>query len=356
MSKEHIRVAISLGDYNGIGPEVILKALSNPRITEFCTPVVYASSKVIAFYKKLLGLHDMHFHFAKGPEQIHHKKINLLLCWEEETNITPGEPSAEAGNYAFRSLEAAVNDLKEGRMDILVTAPLDKSTVNTPERPFSGHTGYLAETDEAASHMMILVCDELRVGLVTGHLPLKEVAAQLTRERVVESLKTLNQSLKKDFGITKPRIAVLGLNPHAGDQGLLGKEEEEIIVPAIEDVNADGLYVFGPYPSDGFFGSGQYRKFDAVLAMYHDQGLIPFKLLGFENGVNYTAGLSYIRTSPDHGTAYAIAGKGVALEDSFRNALYLAIDLHRRRHQIEAMESDPLAYTPLRRERFRMDF
>lgn len=356
MSKEHIKVAISIGDYNGVGPEVVLKALSNPKITEFCTPCIYASPKLMSFYKKQLGLHDMNLHYANTPEQVHHKKVNLMVVWEEETNIQAGTASQESGDYAFKSLEAAVKDIEEGKMDVLVTAPLDKSTVNRADRPFHGHTDYLAQMNNASNHMMLLVCDEMRVGLATGHVPLKEVAGKLSKEGLLKSIDALNTSLKEDFGITKPRIAVLGLNPHAGDNGLLGDEEEKFILPAVKESVENGVYAFGPYPSDGFFGSDEFKKFDGILAMYHDQGLIPFKLLGFEDGVNFTAGLSYIRTSPDHGTAYAIAGQGIAIESSLRNAIYLAVDLHRKRKRLEEWNEDPLKFTPLRRERFRMDF
>lgn len=356
MSKESIRVAISIGDFNGIGVEVVLKALSNPKITEMCTPCIYGSSKVISFYKKMLNLHDMHLNIVKSASQIHTRKLNLISCWEEETPINPGTPSEEAGAYAFKALEAAVRDIKNGEMDVLVTAPLDKSTVNRSERPFNGHTEYLAESDNAARHMMLLVCDDLRVGLVTGHVPLKEVASKINKERIMDAIAMLHDTLKSDFGLTKPRIAVLGLNPHAGDQGLLGDEETKFILPAVKDAMGVGIYAFGPYPADGFFGSDEFKKFDAVLAMYHDQGLVPFKLLGFEDGVNYTAGLSYVRTSPDHGTAYGIAGQGIAIEASLRNAIYLAIDLHRRRKQIAENSEKPLRFSAMRRERFRMDF
>lgn len=356
MSKEQIKVAISMGDYNGVGVEVILKALSNPKITDFCTPCIYAAPKVISFYKKALNLHEMNLFFAKSSAQVQARKVNLVTCWEEETTIQPGTPTEEAGDYAFKALERATADVKAGLMDVLVTAPLDKSTVNRVERPFSGHTEYLAEEDQAGRHMMLLVCDDLRVGLVTGHVPLKDVSSKISKERIIEAISMLNDTLRSDFGITKPRIAVLGLNPHAGDNGLLGQEEKEFILPALEEAIEAGVYAFGPFPADGFFGTEEFRKFDAVLAMYHDQGLVPFKLLGFEDGVNYTAGLSFVRTSPDHGTAYSIAGQGIAIEASLRNAIYLAVDLHKRRKEIAENGSNPLKFSMLRRERFRMDF
>ncbi len=356
MSKhEHIRVAITLGDMNGIGPEVTLKALSNPKLLDFCTPVLYASPKALSFYKKQLGLHEMNFHFAKTAEQIHHRKLNLVVCWEEEVAIEPGKPSELAGKYALLSLERATADIKAGLVDVMVTAPLDKSTVNTNEVPFSGHTEYLSEADGNEA-LMTLVCDDLRVALVTGHIPLAKVSGVLSRDRIAKRIGMLVSSLQQDFGIAKPRIAILGLNPHAGDRGLLGKEEDELIAPVVAECVKNGTYAFGPYSADGFFGSDQFRKFDAVLAMYHDQGLIPFKFLGFEDGVNFSAGLTFIRTSPDHGTGYDIAGKNVAIESSMRNAIYLAIDLFRKRRQLTEAGEKPLQFTPLKRERFRMDF
>ncbi len=349
-----IKVGISMGDYNGIGMEVILKTISNPDFVKICTPVVYSSPKVFSFYKKAMDLQQFNMHFTNDASDLNFKKPNLVVCWEEETNINPGQISEEAGDYAFRSLELATKDVLEGKIDVLVTAPLDKSTVNRADRPFRGHTEYLAE-QAGSDHLMVLTCDELRVALVTGHVPLSEVAPLITKDRVLDRIKSFEASLKQDFGIVKPRIAVLGLNPHAGDQGLLGKEDAEQILPAVQAASDEGIVVFGPYPGDGIFGSGEFRKFDGVLAMYHDQGLIPFKLMGFEDGVNFTAGLPFVRTSPDHGTAYSIAGKNVAIEASFRNALYLALDVHRKRKNL-ADYPETLKFGPMRRERFRMDF
>jgi len=351
---EAIKVGISLGDYNGIGMEVILKTLNNPDLNKLCTPVLYASPKVFSYYKKLLDMQQLNLKFTNDANQLHDKKSNLVVCWEEETPINPGQASSGSGEYAFRSLERATQDILEGKIDVLVTAPLDKSTVNKADRPFTGHTEYLAQQANS-DHLMVLTCDELRVALVTGHVPLNAVAEKITKDKVLGRIQAFEASLKKDFGIVKPRIAVLGLNPHAGDKGLLGKEDSEQIQPAVKKASESGILAFGPYPADGIFGSGEYKKFDGVLAMYHDQGLIPFKLMGFEDGVNFTAGLPFVRTSPDHGTAYNIAGKNLAVEGSFRNALYLAIDVFRKRKNLEEYPHT-LSFKELRRERFRMDF
>lgn len=353
---EMIRVGITIGDYNGIGVEVVLKALSDLKILDHCLPVVYGSPRVLSFYKKITGLNELNFNFIKTAEQLQAKKLNLVVCWEEETDIKPGEASADAGKYALLAFDRAIQDARDGKIDVIVTAPLDKSTVNTPQTPFKGHTEHIGNAYNVADPLMMLVCNDLKIALVTGHVPLKEVASRLTQERITQKIRKLNDSLKHDFGIPRPRIAVLGLNPHAGDNGLLGKEEEEIIAPAIAEVYREGITVFGPYPADGFFGAAQFRQFDAVLAMYHDQGLIPFKYLGFEDGVNFTAGLPVIRTSPDHGTAYAIAGKNVAIEESMRNAIYMACELYKRRNELAENGKNPLKFMPMKRERFRMEF
>jgi 4-hydroxythreonine-4-phosphate dehydrogenase len=355
MSKLPI-IGISLGDVNGIGPEVVIKTLLDNRIADYCTPVVYGSPKIISYWKKAINHPDFNIHIIKSIDQIHHKKANILVCWEEEVEIKPGEVTEAGGKYAFKSLEAAAKDLKAGNIHALVTAPLNKHNVNNDTLPFSGHTEYLAQQDGVDNYLMMLVCDDLKVGLVTGHVPLKDVASKISVESILRKLKTMQQSLQKDFSIVKPKIAVLGLNPHAGDNGLLGNEDKDIIAVACAKAQGEGLLAYGPYPSDGFFGARQYQKFDAVLAMYHDQGLIPFKFLGFENGVNFTAGLSFIRTSPDHGTAYDIAGKNKADESSFRNAFYAAIDLVRTRNENFKLSEDFLQFTQHRKERFRIDF
>lgn len=355
MSKLQPIIGITLGDINGIGPEVVIKTLLDSRIADYCTPVVYGSPKVISFWKKAMGHPDFNLHIIKSIDQVHHKKPNILVCWEEDVEIKPGEVTDTAGKYAFKSLEAATKDLKEGKIHALVTAPLNKHNI-TDAGKFTGHTEYLAQQDGNPDHVMMLISDDLKVGLVTGHVPLKEVASKISVEAIIRKLKTMQKSLQKDFSITKPKIAVLGLNPHAGDNGLLGNEDKDIIAVVCKQAQDSGLLAYGPYPADGFFGARQYQKFDAVLAMYHDQGLIPFKFMGFENGVNFTAGLSFIRTSPDHGTAYDIAGKTKADESSFRNAFYFALDLLRTRNENFNLNENPLPQSQQRRERFRIDF
>jgi 4-hydroxythreonine-4-phosphate dehydrogenase len=349
-------IGITIGDINSIAPEIVLKTLQDNRITDYCTPVIYASTKLIGYWKKVVGMNDFYVNIIKYADQAVPKKVNLINCWEEEVEIKIGEANSNGGKYAFKSLEAATKDLKEKKLDGIVTAPLNKNLVNSELLPFKGHTEYLAHELNAHNYLMLLVSDELKVGLVTSHVPIHEVAQNLSKETILKKLVTLNESLKVDFNCTKPRIAVLGLNPHAGDNGLIGKEEKEIIIPAIEEAQKKGIMAFGPYPSDGFFGSRQFTKFDGVLAMYHDQGLIPFKLFAFNDGVNYTAGLNFVRTSPDHGTAYDIAGKNKADESSMRNALYLALDIITRKTDNADLKSNVLPFQQLKRERFRMDF
>ena len=350
------KIGITLGDYNGIGVEIILKALHDDRILDYCIPIVFGSVKVISFYRKALDMNDFNFNYIKSVDQANNKRPNLFTCWEEETNITPGTPDSLAGNYAYKSLQAAVDCAKEGTIDALVTAPIDKNTIQNDDFKFAGHTEYLAQQFESPKHMMLLTGEDLRVGLVTGHVALKDVSANLSIEKIVEKLKTLKTCLQNDFAISKPRIGVLALNPHAGDGGLIGDEEQNIIGPAIEQAKKANIMAFGPYAADGFFASRQHKKFDAVLAMYHDQGLIPFKYLEVEEGVNFTAGLPIIRTSPDHGTAYDIAGKNIANPLSMRSAIYMAIDLLRCRANEEEIRENPLKFMPLKKERFRMEF
>jgi 4-hydroxythreonine-4-phosphate dehydrogenase len=328
------RIGITLGDINGIGPEVVIKALHDNRILGLITPVVYGSTRVLSFYKKQLNMDDFNYSQVKTAGQFAPKSINVINCWEDAIEIVPGKPSKEAGKAALLALKQAVADVKENALDALVTAPIDKNTIHSDEFPFRGHTEFLGESFGIREPLMVLANHEIRVALVTEHVPIKDVANLITKERLELKLALLEQSLRKDFGINKPKIAVLGLNPHAGDNGLIGTEEENILKPVINDWRNRGKLVFGPFPADGFFGASNQRKYDAVLAMYHDQGLIPFKTMAFENGVNFTAGLPVIRTSPDHGTAYNIAGKNMASEASIRQAIYFAADLVRQRAEL----------------------
>lgn len=330
-------IGITMGDMNGIGPEIIVKALADPRITKNMVTVVYGSSKVLSFYKKHLKQDEISFNQIKSASQLHPRKINVINCLNDNIEVKPGEINNEAGLGSFSALEKVTQDLKEGTLDAVVTAPINKKNIQNPDFNFAGHTEFFTHHFGEKESLMLLVNEDLRVGVVTGHIPLSLVSSQVTKEKIMQKLKILDNSLKKDFGIIRPRIAVLGLNPHAGEEGLLGSEENEIISPAIEEVKKKGLLAFGPYPSDGFFGMMQFKKFDAVLAMYHDQGLIPFKTMAFETGINYTAGLSIIRTSPDHGTAYNIAGKNLASESSFREAIFLAQDIIKNRKELQAV-------------------
>ena len=344
-SSPRLRVGITHGDFNGVGYEVILKMLDDPRILELCTPVVYGSAKIAAYYRKGLELaFNIPFNQIQQASQARTDAVNIVNVIGQEAHIAPGESTPEAGEAAFIALERAVADLKEGTIDVLLTAPINKANIQSDTFRFAGHTGYLASAcGDGAEPLMILFNDRIRVALVTTHLPLAKIAEAITEDAIVAKLQLFNQSLTADFAIVKPRIAVLSLNPHAGDGGLLGAEEKEIIAPAIERArNQLKIHTFGPYPADGFFGNGLYTKFDGVLAMYHDQGLAPFKTLAMESGVNFTAGLPYVRTSPDHGTGYDIAGKGVASEASMRAALYAAIDIFRSRRTHEEMTASPL--------------
>ena len=339
-----LKVGITHGDINGIGYEVILKALDNPTILEFCTPVVYGSAKIAAFYRKALDMQPMQLNQAASAAEIRDGVVNVINVVGEDVKVEPGVETAAAGQAAFTALERAVADLREGRIDVLVTAPINKHNIQSDTFHFPGHTEYLQEAlgAEGDRALMVLCTDDLRVALVTTHLPIAKVPAAITREGIVGKLRDFHRSLVRDFGIHAPRIAVLSLNPHAGEGGLLGTEEQEIIAPAIDDVRSSKILAFGPYASDGFFGSGLYRRFDGVLAMYHDQGLAPFKTLAMEAGVNFTAGLKFVRTSPDHGTGYDIAAKGHASEQSMRNAIFAAIDIYRNRVREDAATANPL--------------
>jgi len=352
---EKIKVGISIGDINGIGLEIIIKTLADPRIYDYCTPIVYGHTKLASFYRRTTHVEDLNFtvinHPSEAVEKKDHKKPSMINCWEEDVKIEPGVISAAAGKYSFISLERATNDLVNGDIDALITAPINKDNIQSDQFNFPGHTEYLQDRADAAESLMFLVSDTLRVGVVTGHIPITKVAESITAEKIVAKLKLMDNSLRNDFWIRKPKIAVLGLNPHAGDNGLIGSEEQQIIIPAIEEARNNNILAFGPYSADGFFANGTYLQFDAVLAMYHDQGLIPFKQIAFESGVNFTAGLSFVRTSPDHGTAYDIAGKNKASEVSFREAIFSAIHIVKNRRETVELHENPLAITKLSRDR-----
>lgn len=346
MNNRKIRVGITHGDTNGIGYEVILKMLEDERLAEMYTIIVYGSGKAAAFYRKAMDLPAVQFNRVDSAADARDGVFNIVNVVGEDLKIEPGVPSREAGAAALAALETAVADIRRGDIDVMVTAPINKHTIQSDTFAFPGHTEYLeaaaADDENPAKALMVLCNDNVRVALVTAHMPLSAVPEAVTRELVVERIEQLDRSLRRDFGIQAPRIAVLSLNPHAGENGLLGKEEEETIIPAIADARERKLLAFGPYASDGFFGSGNYAAFDGILAMYHDQGLTPFKTIAMDSGVNFTAGLPFVRTSPDHGTGYDIAGKGLAQPDSLRSALYMAVDIYRHREAYEEAYRRPL--------------
>lgn len=336
------KIGITIGDINGIGSEVIIKALSDNRILSHCTPIIYGSTKTLSFYRKLMDINDFNYSQVKEENNFIPKKVNVVNCWEDVIEIKPGIPTPESGKCAFLAIKKATVDLKNKVIDAIVTAPIDKKNTQNDEFKFNGHTEYFAQQLEAKDSLMLLCSDRLRVGIVTGHIPVSEISSTLTKELISKKIKTLLKSLKADFGISKPKIAVLGLNPHASDNGLIGTEENDFIAPIIIEYKNNGNLVNGPFPSDGFFGNGQYKNYDGILAMYHDQGLIPFKTLAFDTGVNFTAGLSAVRTSPDHGTAFNIAGKNCADETSMRASIYQALDVVKNRQEIEEYSTDPI--------------
>ena len=335
-----IRVGISIGDINGIGCEVVLKSFEDPRMLDFCTPVIFASNKTISQQKKDLGL-QLNFHGVQDATKSLDNKINVVNAWRESPVIKYGQSTKEAGTLAIRSLKAAVKALKSGSVDVLVTAPINKANIQSEDFNFPGHTDYLAHMLDGES-LMFMVTPGLKVGLLTDHVAVKDVAESIDRELVRKKVNIIEKSLKTDFGIHKPKIALLGINPHSGDNGVIGSEDDEVLKPAIEEMKKNGHLVFGPYAADSFFGSGTHTHFDAVLAAYHDQGLIPFKTLSFGKGVNFTAGLSHVRTSPDHGTAYEIAGQGKADHSSFKEAVFTAIEIYRNRKEYLELTSNPL--------------
>lgn len=344
MEPHKLRIGITHGDINGIGYEVIIKTLSDSRLLECCTPIVYGSPKVAAYHRKALDVELFSFNQIIHAREANSKRVNIINCVDEEIRVELGKSTHEAGEAALLALQAAVKDLKSGDIDVVVTAPINKENIQSDNFKFPGHTEFFASEFSAKNYMMLMVNDLLKVGVVTGHIPVQQVPQSLTKEKILSNIRILHKTLLEDFSIRKPRIAVLGLNPHAGDHGVIGLEDQDIIKPAIKQATEEGIIALGPFPADGFFGSGDYKKFDAILAMYHDQGLIPFKVLAFESGVNFTAGLPIIRTSPGHGTAYDIAGTGSASEDSFRNAIYLAIDVFENRRLFKELSKNPLKH------------
>lgn len=324
-------LGFTIGDINGIGPELFMKTFSDERLLSICTPVVYAHGKIFGYYRKFLNFNQFNYTQIFNVSEAREGKINVLNCWDEEVEVNPGQVTENGGKYALISLRAAVEDWKTDAIDALVTGPINKKNVSSDEFNYSGHTRYLTEQAGEKDSLMLMTCKDLKIGVATEHIAVKDIHEYLTIERVVDKVKLMHKALKNDFGIQKPKIALLGLNPHAGDEGLMGKEEIEVIQPAIEELTNLGIMAIGPYPADGFFGSMEYRHFDGVMAMYHDQGLIPFKTIAFEQGVNLTAGMKKIRTSPDHGTAYNIVGKRKVSLESFRESIYLAVDIYRTR-------------------------
>ncbi|MBR3858937.1 MAG: 4-hydroxythreonine-4-phosphate dehydrogenase PdxA [Bacteroidaceae bacterium] len=342
MEQNRIKIGITQGDVNGIGYEIILKAFEDPTIFELCTPIVYGSPKIMTYHRKALEI-ETSFTIVGSAAEAVHGRLNVVNCNDDEVKVELGKPSRESGKAAYDALERAMTEYKEGMYDVLVTAPIHKQMIQSESFTFPGHTEYIEQNaGNGAKALMILANETLRVALVTGHVPVSKIASTLTKELIEEKLTIFNTSLKSDFGISAPRIAVLALNPHAGDGGVIGTEEETIITPAIKAMREQGMLCYGPFPADGFMGSGAFSHFDGVLAMYHDQGLIPFKTLAMENGVNFTAGLPIVRTSPDHGTAFDIAGKNQASPDSFRQALYMAIDIYRNRKSDTEAHRNPL--------------
>jgi 4-hydroxythreonine-4-phosphate dehydrogenase len=335
-------IGISCGDLNGIGTELIIKSFADHRLLDHCTPVIFGSNKLINFYKKLSPDATFNYQSLKDLSQVNHKQINVFNCWEDEVEITPGQLTETGGKYAVLSLTTAMQALQDGHIHGLVTAPIHKKNVQSADFNYTGHTPYLKDAAGVPDVLMLLYAENIRVALVTEHLAVKDVAQHISRQTIISKMKLLTQSLRRDFGVDRPKIAILGLNPHAGDEGLIGAEEESIIKPAIKDAKQHNVLAFGPYSADAFFARGSYRQFDAVLAMYHDQGLIPFKTIAVGEGVNFTAGLPFVRTSPDHGTAFDIAGKNIADTTSFVTAVFECVDIINRRADYEERTKNPL--------------
>ncbi|OFZ65630.1 MAG: 4-hydroxythreonine-4-phosphate dehydrogenase PdxA [Bacteroidetes bacterium RIFCSPHIGHO2_02_FULL_44_7] len=341
-----VRVGISIGDINGIGPEVIMKALEDARMLLDCTPIIYGSPKVFSFYKKEIDAQEFNYQTVPSAAEANNRKINVINVISSEPEFTLGQATQIGGKYAMEALEQATQDLASGKIDVLVTAPISKEAMAKAGFKFPGHTEYLADLSGEEDALMLMVSNALRVGLVTSHIPLKEVSETITVDKVLAKIRAFSSSLNKDFALSRPKIAVFGVNPHAGENGKMGSEEQDVIIPAIARAKSEGILAFGPFPADGFFGSGAIAQYDGVLAMYHDQGLAAFKALAFDDGVNFTAGLPIIRTSPDHGTAFDIVGKDKASGQSMRSAIYLAIDIHRNHQMHKEISADPLAFSP----------
>ncbi|MCD6180207.1 MAG: 4-hydroxythreonine-4-phosphate dehydrogenase PdxA [Bacteroidales bacterium] len=335
-------VGISQGDYNGISYEIVLKTFSDKRMFDFSTNVLYGSAEIANFFLKNLGMSNYALNITKNISNLKSNKLNIITINNNDLDIELGKSTRKAGEMAFNSLEAAIEDLKKRKINVLVTAPINKDNIQSDKFQFAGHTGYLAKEFNTEDYLMLMVQQNLRIGVITDHIPLKDVAESITTELIDKKIKVLNRSLEYDFAIRKPKIAILGLNPHASDNGLIGTEEKEIISPAIKKAQKEGMLVYGPYPADGFFASENYKNFDGILAMYHDQGLIPFKTLAFKDGVNFTAGLPVVRTSPAHGTAYDLSGKNLASPDSFRQAVYLGVDIYKNRKIYDEFSKNPL--------------
>lgn len=344
---EKIKLGISIGDLNGIGCEVVLKTFEDSRMLDFCTPVIFASNKTISFQKNELGV-ELTYHGVQDASKALDGKINVVNVWKEVPIVKFGEATQEAGKYALKSLRAAVDALKNDEIDVLVTAPINKNNIQADDFKFPGHTDFLAQELEGES-LMFMVTEGLKVGLLTDHVAVKDAPAAINPILIRNKVRTVEKSLRMDFGVRAPKIALLGINPHSGDNGVIGKEDDEILKPVIKEMSDAGHLVFGPYSADSFFGSDNYKNFDAVLAAYHDQGLIPFKTLSFGKGVNFTAGLSKVRTSPDHGTAYEIAGKGKADHSSFKEAVFMAINIFRNRREYQELTENPLQRQRVRR-------
>ncbi len=342
MGNNKIRIGITQGDINGISYEVIIKALLDNRIFDTCIPIVYGSPKVAAYHRKALNIDNFSFNTVKIPEEANPKRANIINCISDSVRVELGKSTSMAGEASYKALDAAVQDLENNKIDAIVTGPINKYNIQSDKFNFAGHTEFFESRFKSDGVLMLMVNELFKVGVVTGHIPLAKVPEQVTKDSILKKIRILNNSLIVDFLVRKPRIAVLGLNPHAGDNGIIGEEEKEEIIPALKAARDENIYVFGPFPADGFFGSETFKKFDASIAMYHDQGLIPFKAMMYEGGVNFTAGLPIVRTAPAHGTAYELAGKNEAHPHSFRKAIYLACDLYHNRQSYKEMTSNPL--------------